>query len=60
MEPITLCGIVIVAFGCWIEFEATLKALAKIVGSSRMLAGITSLFSDQAPGYTNKHVPYTR
>lgn len=60
MEPITLCGLVIVAFGFWVEFEAILKVLVKPIGNSKMLAGIRSLFSEQKPVYANRYARYTR
>lgn len=31
MEPITLCGVVIVVFGLWVEFEPGLHSIARKV-----------------------------
>ncbi len=60
MEPITLCGAVIVVFGLWIEFESTVKLLVRSVNKSKILKGIMSLFSGQRPVYTNRYAAYTR
>lgn len=38
MEPITLCGAVIVAFGIWVEFEAVFSKVARAVTSGVMSA----------------------
>jgi ABC-type uncharacterized transport system YnjBCD permease subunit len=34
MEPIALCGLVIVVFGLWVEFERALKAVVKMIRTS--------------------------
>jgi len=34
MEPITLCGVVIVAFGLWIESEGVAVRVSKVIVSS--------------------------
>ena len=60
MEPITLCGLVIVVFGLWIEFESILKMLVNIIGNSKIPAGIKSLFLDQMTDATNRYIQYTR
>lgn len=60
MEPITLCGAVIVAFGLWIEFESRLRILARAVSKSEMSARIMSLGSEQRPVPTNKYILHTR
>ena len=31
MEPITLCGLVIVIFGLWVEFVLAVKAVVKMI-----------------------------
>ena len=38
MEPITLCGLVIVLFGAWIELEPVMKAVVKMICKSRFLS----------------------
>lgn len=44
MEPITLCGAVIVVFGLWVEFEAIImKCVRAISGSTIMTALLSSL-----------------
>ena len=60
MEPIILCGAVIVAFGLWIEFESIVRILVRAVCKSKILAGIMSLVSEQRPVSTNKYILYTR
>ena len=60
MEPITLCGAVIVAFGLWIEFESRLRILARAVSKSKMSARIMSLGSEQRTVPTNKYILHTR
>jgi len=37
MEAITLCGLVIVMFGLWVEFEAAVKTLVKTICNSRFI-----------------------
>ncbi len=36
MEPITLCGLVIVMFGLRVEFEPTVMAAVRAIRNSRM------------------------
>lgn len=44
MEPITLCGVVIVAFGLWMEFEAVImKGVRTICGSPIMTTLLSSM-----------------
>ena len=59
MEPITLCGAVIVAFGLWIELESLVKMLVKAACGSRMLIRMIALFSEPKPACANKYVAYT-
>jgi len=40
MEPIPLCGLVIVAFGFWVEFEPVLMAAVKKIYKGRFFAAI--------------------
>lgn len=35
MEPITLCGLVIVCFGLWVEFEPVVNRVRKTVCGNR-------------------------
>lgn len=54
MEPITLCGLVIVMFGLWVEFEPTVKAALKAVCKSRFFAEILSSSQVQKPVYVKR------
>jgi len=54
MEPITLCGLVIVMFGLWVEFEPGLKSIARAVCKCRLFAGIISPATVQRPVYQGK------
>ncbi len=42
MEPITLCGLVIVMFGLWVEFEPALKAVVRVICKSNIFTMIIS------------------
>jgi hypothetical protein len=35
MELITLCGLVIVVFGLWVEFELAVKAVVKMIRNNK-------------------------
>lgn len=43
MEPITLCGAVILVFGLWIEFEPKIKAAVKAVRSTTLFTEATKV-----------------
>jgi|GEM_PF-3502430 len=61
MEPITLCGLVIVAFGVWIEFESMAKALANAAYGSKMLKKIMAMTTaGQKSAYANRYASYPR
>ena len=45
MEPITLCGLVVVVFGLWIELEAVIGQMLNAVGRLCLWAGRTSMAS---------------
>ena len=49
MEPITLCGLVIVMFGLWVEFETRLKSIVRAVCKCKPFAGIISPSTVQRP-----------
>jgi len=51
MEPITLCGLVIVAFGLWVEFEPTMIAFVKWICKSRIITMVISQPTVQKPVY---------
>ncbi|MDD2900388.1 MAG: hypothetical protein PHI31_16960 [Desulfuromonadaceae bacterium] len=58
MEPITLCGAVIVAFGMWVEFEATIMKVARAIFCNKVMSTITSPTTVQKPLYV-KYLPGT-
>jgi len=49
MEPITLCGLVIVIFGLWVEFEPVVMAVVKMICKSRFYKVIMSQSTAQKP-----------
>lgn len=51
MEPITLCGLVIVMFGLWVEFEPAVKAAARVICKSNFFTVIISPPTVQKPVY---------
>jgi hypothetical protein len=51
MEPITLCGLVIVMFGLWVEFEPAVKAFANMICKSKFITDIVSNSKVQKPVY---------
>ncbi len=40
MEPITLCGTVIVAFGLWVEFESIFMKAARAISECTVMTAI--------------------
>ena len=57
MEPITLCGLVIVAFGFWVEFEPVLMAAVKKIYKGRFFAELISQTRAQKPAYVARRMP---
>ncbi len=57
MEPITLCGLVIVAFGFWVEFEPVLMAAVKKLYTGRFIVAIISQTKVQKPVYVARRMP---
>lgn len=51
MEPITLCGAVIVMFGLWVEFEPSLKKVARFILNSRLFKEFSAHSRAQRPVY---------
>ena len=51
MEPITLCGLVIVMFGLWVEFEPAVMAVLRSIRNSRMYEEVFSPSAVQRPKY---------
>lgn len=61
MEPITLCGALIVLFGLWIEFEPGIIRLANAIKRRTPTRLMTSVFSIcSKPAYVNRYAPYPR
>ena len=54
MEPITLCGAVILLFGLWVEFEPRVKAVEKWICNSRFFKEIISQTTVQRPYYVRR------
>lgn len=51
MEPITLCGAVILAVGLWVEFEPILLRVARAISNSNIMKATTSSPTEQRPLY---------
>jgi hypothetical protein len=54
MEAITVCGLVAVMFGLWVEFEPTVKLLARNVCQSKIIKGIKALLIPAQPAHINR------
>ena len=54
MEPITLCGAVIVIFGLWVEFEPAIVRAVRWVRSCRLCAAIMTQPTAPARAYASK------
>jgi hypothetical protein len=54
MEPITLCGLVIVACGLWVEFEPAVMAVVKKVSKSKFFTDVVSTRVVQRPVYVRR------
>lgn len=54
MEPITQCGLIIVMFGLWVEFEPALKALGKKICRSKLFTEFISDSEVQQPAYSRR------
>lgn len=54
MEPITLCGLVIVVFGLWVEFEPAVRAFVKKTRTSKYLKGVYTNSAVRHPAYVGK------
>jgi hypothetical protein len=51
MEPITLCGAVILAVGLWVEFESIIMKVARAISNSNIMMALTSSPTEQRPLY---------
>lgn len=54
MEPITLCGLVIVAFGLWVELEPTIMAVVKWICKSSIITMVISPQTAQKPVFIRR------
>jgi hypothetical protein len=54
MEPITLCGAVIVLFGLWVEFEPAVRAVTRMIGKSKLIAEFITHSTAQRPVYMRR------
>ena len=54
MEPITLCGTLIVIFGLWVEFEAPIMAVIRWVSKFMVSGDAIMQSSVQRPVYVGR------
>jgi len=54
MELITLCGLVIVIFGLWVEFVLTVKAVVKMIRNSKFCKDVYANSAVQNPVYVGR------
>ena len=54
MEPITLCGLIIVMFGLWVEFEPAVRSVVKMIRRCRLFKEVVSNSTVQKPVYVSK------
>ena len=54
MEPTTLCGLVILIFGMWVEFEPALRAVKRTICKSALFAGLIPQSTAQRPVYVRR------
>jgi hypothetical protein len=54
MEPITLCGVVIVAFGLWLELEPAVMAVVKMIYKSKLFTVVVLNSTVQIPVYVRR------
>lgn len=52
MEPITLCGAVIVLFGLWVELEAVIMRGTRAILRSTIMTALLSSMKEQRPVVT--------
>jgi hypothetical protein len=53
MEAVTLCGLVIVTFGLWVEFEPVVKALARVFCHNNIVRSMVNIRTvEQKPAYS--------
>jgi hypothetical protein len=54
MEPITLCGAVIVVFGLWVEFEPRIMSVVKWISKIKIFTEIFPQSTTRRPVYVRK------
>jgi hypothetical protein len=54
MEPITLCGAIILAFGLWVEFEPKLRVVLRVICNSKFFKEVISKSTVQRPAYVRR------
>ena len=54
MEPITLCGLSIVLFGLWVEFEPGIMAVVNGIRRSRFFTSLTTQSPVQHAAYVSR------
>lgn len=54
MEPITLCGLVIVMFGLWVELEPAVQAVVKKIRTSYLYSEFFSKSAVRKPVHVSK------
>jgi len=51
MEPITLCGAVIVVIGLWVEFESIIIKVARAISRNNFMTAIMQSSTEQKSVY---------
>lgn len=54
MEPITLCGAVILVFGLWVEFEPKMRAVVRTICNSKFYNEVISQSTVRKPVYVRR------
>jgi len=54
MEPITLCGVIIVMFGFWVEYEPRVRSVVKEIRKSRFITEVMLQPKVQRPVYVRR------
>lgn len=54
MEPITLCGLVIVLFGLWVELEPAVRAVIGAISKCTVFAEFVLHSTVQKPVYVSR------
>ena len=54
MELITLCGLIIVVFGLWVEFELAVKVVVKMIRNSKFFKNVYANSAVRNPVYVGR------